>query len=219
MLVTAHGGAFGTGRNTRKYFEKIKDYNVDVIEVDIWRKGDFLYISHLPKIFPERFCLPLRFVFEFVRDHGFKVNCDVKTGGLVAPVTALAREMGVENRILFTGSVKPWEIKDVTSEVYLNKSFFKMAPVGENVGKIKARIESCASGRIKGINFNYKYLNDDFLKRCAEAELDISVFTVDDEEVQRRLVNYPAVVNMTSNIPDVTLKLLGRSVSKQGKRK
>lgn len=218
MIVTAHGGSFKTGRNTKKYFETIAAYNVDVIEVDIWRSGEHLYISHLPRLFPKKFSLPLSYVFEFVKKNGFMVNCDVKMGGLVKPVTDLARSMGVEKQILFTGSVQDYEIKDVTNEVYLNLSFFNMKPLGENVGKMKARIESYGKSNIKGINFNYKYLTDDFLKRCIEAELDISVFTVDDEEQQRRLVNYPVIVNMTSNIPDVTLKLLNRPIRK-GKSK
>ena len=138
MLVTAHGGSFGTGRNTEKYFQTIKDYNVDIIEVDIWKRGDLLYISHLPRLFPKLWTLPLSYVFEFVKEHRFKVNCDVKQGGLVKPVTELARSYGVEDLILFTGSVKPFEIKDVTNEVWLNRSFFGMPPVCENVGKMKA---------------------------------------------------------------------------------
>lgn len=214
MLVTSHGGSFGTGRNTKRYFDTIKDYLVDVIEVDVWACGDLLYISHLPRLFPKRSCLTLRFVFEFIKEHKFMVNCDVKQGGLVKRVTDLAKEMGVEKQILFTGSVKEYELNDTCGDIYLNKSFFKLKPIGANVGLIKARIERCGAKNVKGINFNYKFLTDDFLHRCAQADLKISTFTVDDEVAQVRLLNYPAIVNMTSNMPDVTLKLLNRPVKR-----
>lgn len=219
MLVTAHGGSFGTGRNTEKYFQTIKDYNVDIIEVDIWERGDLLYISHLPRLFPKLWTLPLSYVFEFVKEHRFKVNCDVKQGGLVKPVTELARSYGVEDLILFTGSVKPFEIKDVTNEVWLNRSFFGMPPVCENVGKMKARIESYGKSNIKGINFNHKYLSDEFLKRCTEADLAVSAFTVDDEKEQERLLSYPIIANLTSNMPDVTLKLLNKEIKRKKVKK
>lgn len=214
MLVTSHGGSFKTGRNTLRYFDTIKNYAVDVIEVDVWALGELLYISHLPRLFPKKRCLTLRYVFEYIKEHGFTVNCDVKQGGLVKRVTELAKEIGVEKQILFTGSVKEYELSDTNGDIYLNKSFFKLKPVGENVGLIKARIERCGAKNVKGINFNYKLLTDDFLNRCLEADVKISTFTVDDEAAQKRLLNYPAIVNMTSNIPDVTLKLLGRSVKK-----
>ena len=45
-MITAHGGALGTGRNTQAYFDNIDKYQADAIEVDIWKKGDLLYLSH-----------------------------------------------------------------------------------------------------------------------------------------------------------------------------
>ena len=70
MLITAHGGALGTGRNTPEFFETVKGYAVDVIEVDVYKKKDLLYISHLPKILPRK-ALTLEFVFDFIKEYGF----------------------------------------------------------------------------------------------------------------------------------------------------
>jgi len=41
-MITAHGGALGTGRNTKAFFKNIDKYNADAIEVDIWRNGSSL---------------------------------------------------------------------------------------------------------------------------------------------------------------------------------
>lgn len=103
MLLTAHGGALGTGRNSALYFETIKDYDADIIEVDVHKKGKLLYISHLSRLFPKK-AIPLSFVFEFIKKHDFSVNCDIKRGGLAKSVLELAREMGVANRVIFTGN-------------------------------------------------------------------------------------------------------------------
>ena len=34
-MITAHGGALGTGRNSRMYFDNVSAYNADAIEVDV----------------------------------------------------------------------------------------------------------------------------------------------------------------------------------------
>ena len=79
MLITAHGGALGTGRNSQKFFDTIKDYEVDVIEVDVQRRKERLYISHA-----SGFCAKkpsLEYVFEYIKEHDFMVNCDMKERG------------------------------------------------------------------------------------------------------------------------------------------
>ena len=44
MIITAHGGALGTGRNTKAYFNSIDKYGADALEVDIYKSGDLLYL-------------------------------------------------------------------------------------------------------------------------------------------------------------------------------
>ena len=53
MLITAHGGALGTGRNTPEFFETVKGYAVDVIEVDVYKK---IYCTYpiCPKFYPAK---------------------------------------------------------------------------------------------------------------------------------------------------------------------
>ena len=76
-MITAHGGALGTGRNTRLYFDNIGVYCADAIEVDIYRKDGLLYLSHLPAPLSYRKKVTLKEAFELVKRTGHKSNCDL----------------------------------------------------------------------------------------------------------------------------------------------
>ena len=158
MIITAHGGALNTGRNTKLYFDTIADYSVDAIEVDIYSgRGGRLYISHMPMLpWRQKRALPLSFVFEYVKEQGFKVNCDVKQKGLVKPVLDLARSLGAEEHIYFTGSVSPAEIKDLTAgEAALNVVFFGgLVPSVKTAEKFKKVIDDCQNERVKALNLH-----------------------------------------------------------------
>lgn len=212
MDITAHGGALGTGRNSQRFFDKIKDYPVDIIEVDIYQWRGHLYISHLPKLFPQKRAITLRYVFEFIKEHSFRINCDIKQKGLVKPVLALAKDVGVTENIIFTGSVSLKDICNLTEGcAYLNTVIYRpLKPVKENLHKIKAFIDNLNCAQIKGINLSYKYCTDEMLEKAHELGIRLSVFTVDDPKVLERLVKSPAIDNLTTNIPDAALKLLGR---------
>lgn len=211
MLLTAHGGALNTGRNTPAFFEKMKGYKADVIEVDIYRKGNLLYISHLPKLFPKR-ALTLNFVFEYIKEYDFMVNCDVKTKGLVKPVLDLAKEMNVTERVIFTGSVCRQDLNYLDAgQVYLNTGFFfPIIPKTNNLGSIKSIIESLNNKNIKGINLNYRYCNEDMLDMAKKVELKLSVFTVDKAEDLKRLTGRTELANITTNEIQKAIELKGK---------
>lgn len=219
MLVTAHGAKrfFNREKDTREFFATINKYAVDVIETDVRKKGDFMYISHLPRFFPKKHCLTFKYVLEYAKEYGYFVNCDVKQGGLVKEITELAAELNMEDKILFTGEVQENEIKETSADIWLNKKFFGLELFPENVAKIKERIENLAAPNVKGVNLKYTLLTEEFIEKCAEEGIDMSIFVVDDEEAQKTLLKYSNVKNITSNIPFVTLNLLGRKVDSDKK--
>ena len=93
-MITAHGGALGTGRNTRRYFERAAEYRADALEIDVRKKDGLLYISHLPAIFVKR-KITLAEAFDEVKKLGLRVNCDIKQRGIVKDVLELAKEKGI----------------------------------------------------------------------------------------------------------------------------
>lgn len=216
MLITAHGGALGTRRNSRSFLNKIALINVDVIEVDIRSCASNLFLSHLPTIAPF-IKMRLKKVFEFAIEYDFRINCDVKRKGLVKAVTALAESIGADDRLIFTGSVCIEDIKHIKKgEVYLNKPFFgKRKPKPDDVKEMKKIIEELDNKSIKGINLRDKFITDEFLQECTKYSLDVSVFVVNDEKAMDKYLSHQRIVNITTNRPDLLLKKINRKVYKQ----
>lgn len=198
-MITAHGGAMGTGRNTQAYFDNIDKYNADAIEVDIWKRGDTLYLSHLPSLFGYKKKLTLRYAFEVVKEKGIKINCDLKMNGIIQDVIALAKEVGVEDLLIYTGCAKLSDGKFMDcGEAWFNSMGIKYT--AKNVPKLKALMDSYRNPHFAGLNLNYAKINDEFLEECKKHGLRLSVFTVDNEEIMKK---YAKKIdgNITTNKP------------------
>lgn len=212
MLLTAHGGALGTRKNTIEYLEKLCVTEVGAIEVDVRTAGGEIVLGHwfAPPLKSRR--VTLRTVFEYALKYSKRVNVDLKKKGLIKRIVALAKEVGVENLIYFTGSVTPEEIKDLDGvDVYVNKGFYsKKYPLkSDNLSAIKEYLQSFGDGVINGININYKLTDEGLWKKAFEIGLGVSVFTVDDPEILKNILKMP-FENVTTNITDVALKELNR---------
>ncbi|MBD5086318.1 MAG: glycerophosphodiester phosphodiesterase [Clostridiales bacterium] len=197
-MITAHGGAMGTGRNTQAYFDRIDEYKSDAIEVDIWKRGKLLYLSHLPAISCKK-KLTLRYAFEVAKEKRVKINCDLKQKGIIAEVIALAKEVGMEDLLIFTGCVKLEDSKYIDcGEAWFNSMGIKY--VTANVKTLKEKLTSYNNPHFAGLNLKYTKINDEFLEECKKYDLKLSVFTIDDEEVMRK---YAKKIdgNITTNKP------------------
>ncbi len=213
MIVTAHGGAMDTGRNTHKYLDRMAQYNVDAIEVDIRKAGKTLYLAHTPFDLLNPKKLKLSEAFAFVKETGKKINCDIKNKGLIKPVLDEARKIGVEDKVMFTGAVTPGDVVNLTDGcAYLNVSFFPFPVKKGNVKKIKEFMEKFNNPRLAGINVNYRRLTPEFCEECLRENVVISAFTIDIKEHIEKIVKYPAVYNVTTNIHHKALEILGRKV-------
>lgn len=206
-MITAHGGALNTGRNTKKYFELMANLNADAIEVDIRSKKGELFLGHTHIPFMKKNRIPFSYVLEFCKKYNKRVNCDVKEKGLVKPIQQMAEAMGIEHLIYFTGSVSQDEVKDLGKcELYVNDTFLlpKFIITSSNLPKIKEYLDGFNSPSLKGLNVNCLYVSK---KVCLEAKalgLGVSIYTVDDEQALEELVNMD-FDNVTTNKIDVAL--------------
>jgi glycerophosphoryl diester phosphodiesterase len=206
-MITAHGGALNTGRNTKKYFELMANLNADAIEVDIRSKKGELFLGHTHIPFMKKNRIPFSYVLEFCKKYNKRVNCDVKEKGLVKPIQQMAEAMGIEHLIYFTGSVSQDQVKDLGKcELYVNDTFLlpKFIITSSNLPKIKEYLDSFNSPSLKGLNVNCLYVSK---KVCLEAKalgLGVSIYTVDDEQALEELVNMD-FDNVTTNKIDVAL--------------
>lgn len=208
-MITAHGGALGTGRNTLKYFEEMATHpEIEAVEVDIRSRGGKLWLGHVVVPFSPAKRIPLEYVFEFCKTHGKRVNCDVKARGMVRDVVKLAKSMDAVPNIYFTGSVSPDEVGDLDgADAYLNNSFYPYSLTEANVERIRDYIASFGAAELKGLNVNYKFAGAAVRRAVREAGLGLSVFTVDDEEALKLIVK-EGNDNVTTNRPDLAYKFL-----------
>lgn len=199
MMITAHGGAMNTGRNTQAYFDNIDTYKADAIEVDIWKKGNLLYLSHLPSPFCYKKKLTLRYAFEVVKEKKIKINCDLKQTGIIRDVIELAKEIGVQDYLIFTGEARLSDSQYVDcGQVWFNRMGIKY--VKQNVKALKELLDSFSNPHFAGLNLKYTKIDDEFLQECKKYDLKLSVFTIDDEEVMKK---YAKKIdgNITTNRP------------------
>ncbi|MDE6472321.1 MAG: hypothetical protein K2L52_04770 [Clostridia bacterium] len=198
MIITAHGGALGTGRNTKAYFNNIDKYGADALEVDIYKSGDLLYLSHWPSFFPKR-KLTLRYAFEHVKKTGMLINCDLKMKGIIQDVIALAKEVGVQDQLIFTGCVN---IND-SDIIDCGQAWFNSVGIEytkNNVKAIKEKIDSYNNPHFAGLNVNFKKIDLDFVAECKKYQLKLSVFRIDGGKA---LAMYGKIIdgNITTNQP------------------
>lgn len=206
-MITAHGGALGTGRNSKIYFENISTYQADAIEVDIYKQGGLLYLSHLPAFFSYKKKITLAQAFTFAKKNNVKINCDLKMKNLVKDVVALAKEMGVEDLLIFTGCVKITDNEVLTAgEAYLN-SIKGLPYTTKNVQKIKETLEATKNPHFAGINMRGCFASNEFMKECKRVGLKVSVFTIDTYKSLKRLVELEPE-NITTNFPVVAQSLV-----------
>ncbi len=206
-MITAHGGALGTGRNSRIYFENISTFKADAIEVDVRRKGGLLYLSHLPAPFSYRKKITLAEAFAFARKNNVKINCDLKGRGLVSEVIKLAKEMDVTDLLIFTGSVRLTDSEVLTEgEAWVNR--IKGLPYkAKNVARIKKALDDTNNPHFAGLNINKMYATDAFLSECKKYGVKLSIFTVDSYKELKRLVPMEPA-NITTNYPVVVSTIL-----------
>lgn len=201
-MITAHGGALGTGRNTYKYFEEMERHTeIEAVEVDIRRAGGKLWLGHVVVPFSKQKRIPMEFVFEFCKRNNKRVNCDVKLRGMVADVVKIAKDVGALQYVYFTGAVCKDDIPYLDgAEVYLNNSFYPFRLSEENLPAIKEYVGSFGVPGIRGLNVNYKFCGERLREAVTAAGMGLSVFTVDDLSELEKIVNC-GYDNVTTNQP------------------
>lgn len=207
MMLTAHGGAMNTGRNTQRYFDEMRKYAMEAIEVDIWKRGKVLFLSHSVPGFCIKNKIRLEYVLEYCRERGIKVNCDVKMPGIVKDVVALAKKCNAIDNIYFTGMVTRRDIKHLDgAEAYLNDTFFGLRNpfTVKNLDNIKRIMTSLQNPYVTGINFRYRYATDELIEKAAALGIKISLYTVDDVDALKTL--------LTKNIANITTNLIANAL-------
>ena len=230
-MITGHSGFENTGGGSLKSVETAIRMGLDCVEVDVR-----LDPEGTPRLSHDEFkdyksAVLLRDVFDLIARSSTCVNVDLKETRALYPVLALAEECRLkEGQLIFSGTVKGstlaadasiirrarvfWAHGDVLA-YYFEKSGKPLSP-GENVfGEDEDRgtdvymdaiIETARSMGVAGVNLTYRTLKPETLKRICESGFPISIWTVNDEEVLRRILKL-SPMNVTTMEPTLARRI------------
>ncbi|HQC54399.1 MAG TPA: glycerophosphodiester phosphodiesterase [Clostridia bacterium] len=209
-MITAHTGALNTGRNSSKFFERMKTVSTEGIEVDIRLLGNTPYLGHtfVPLLKSKR--IAFSSVLDYCKEHNFILNCDIKLRSGVKRTCEVIRSCNAENNVYLTGAVTSKHLSLLKGiPVFCNSIFYSPTcgiPSVFSLEKIKTYLDGLGHGEIKGLNISKIIATDAFLEKANALGINLSVYTVDDENTLRRLLEY-GVKNITTNQPLLALEL------------
>lgn len=206
-VITAHSGCEGTPDNSIEHIRTALSCGAEMFEIDVHEHGGVLYLTH-NRLEDYTGCPTLAQCFELAAAHPTMcINCDVKTFGLTAPVIELAKQYGMESRILFTGSVAPDErplLNASLSDWWL--SLWCSDHEEEDLANA-CRTYRELDNLYRIINLDQKMVNDRVVRTMKETGHTLSVWTVNTEEGLRRIMNTGAAANITTRIPKLALAI------------
>lgn len=192
-MITAHSGADRTPENSLEFVKYAMQTEVDALEVDV-RMGEngILIISHDKT---DENAVQLAQVFRLMRERPqMRINCDLKEYGLEVAVRQLALLSGLKTeQILYSGSVRPvavmepcawrdvevfWNIEEYIPNIYQDAD--KEDMLYEQAAYRISR--ACRKYGIHTVNVNEKIATEEFIRILRENEIDLSAWTVNEEE-------------------------------------
>ena len=213
-MITAHSGCSGTPANSMEYIEKACSLPIAALEIDIRRRpGGELLLTHDP--IADVPLVRLEDAFAYLRDKQIQINCDLKEYELEGGILEVAERNGIaRDRIIFTGSVTRartfmQSCKDVCVMINpeeLLPAFYTDIRVKKNE-TMHAMLDVCKESGYSAINIDFRVMDDELYRMCADAGIAVSAWTADREEDMRDLCE-KQVVNITTNHPELALEII-----------
>ena len=201
-IITAHSGCEGTPDNSIEHIRTAIASGAEAFEVDIhYVNGELILTHDAPE--GEDKVPTLTDAFRLASEHpSICVNCDLKQDHIKEHVIALAKEYGMEDRILFTGSYYHEEefpmMAETTADWWIN--------MDHNSADTAYAVYASLNHEYRMFNIHQNTANvEGFLDRVMAAGYHLSVWTVNDEERMRQLMAIPCVRNITTRKPKLAL--------------
>lgn len=205
--ITAHTGCEGTPWNSIEHIEAALASGAETVEIDIQNAGGLLYLSHDAVEEPES-RPTLRQCFEMILPyHKVMINCDVKHFGLVRPVIELGREIGINQRIHFTGQVNNDDAQYLKESGEISgwwNSVFPSARQTEAIREAVAYLNGYNRDRV--ICVEYHMVTPELLEYVRRNGYNFTVWTADEDEDLRALMKL-GLVNITTKRPVRALEI------------
>lgn len=213
-MVTAHSGSEKTGNNTEKFLDYVRKTNPDAFEVDVRKSRGELVLWH--DEVPEGMeAVRLTDAFQLMKENeDICINCDMKQEGMAEEVYQLAKEYGLLERLIFSGSVSLTEIKEFPNLSKVSRVFYNVENIlpkfysysKEEIEQQMELVNTVDFKQLKElgitvINISFRHCSEEFLHKMKEEQMGLSVWTVDEPQVMKQMLACPQVINITSNYP------------------
>ena len=211
--ITAHSACEGTEPNSREHILAASASGAEYIEIDIRYDGEQLYLSH-DKTVDSAHCVKFETLLQLISPYPtLFVNCDVKTDGLLEMIGATAKRYNMEHRILFTGGSnnRHEECRALGADLWyslwrINNSDSEEGIKALNEAQIRDAVEHCKKTNCPCINIDKRIVTAENIAFVKENGLNYSVWTVDNEDQIRFLLEH-RVANITTREPRLALRL------------
>ena len=202
-VITAHSGCEGTPPNSRAHILAAIASGAEMVEVDIRERDGLLYLSHDEGEDP-RECVSFDEFLDLISPvPALRVNCDVKTDGLIESVMNDAGRRGQGWRILFTGQCNHRGdlIADLGADLWIS-----MWPTRDNETAVKEAADTYRSVADPILNVAYPMISEENYAYLRERDMNFSAWTVDDEANLRRFLEM-GITNITTRKPCLAMAL------------
>ncbi len=197
--LTAHSGADGTPDNTLAFVRYALTTEADALEVDV-RKNTKTGELQLGHDAVNTDAQSLKEAFELLKVHpSMKINCDLKEPGLEREVQELAEELGIKDRLIFSGTVDPFAIEDEAfrrEQIYWNieeqiPGLYERCREDFDYRLIAAEMmcDKMDAAGVDTVNCHHGLVDKEFLKAFLKRGKKLSVWTVNDMEKLTWLFN------------------------------
>ena len=178
-LITAHSGAENTIDNTLESIRVMAASGADIFEADVRLVDGVLVMSHdAPK--PGETADSLEECFKIMQQHdGVRAQMDLKMGDMVEKIDALAQKYGLSKRLIYAGGVSE------TDAAYARANGLT---VWYNSDSFPKDSDWVAGVNALGFDTLNLYFGDVSEKLLSENAHYLSVWTVDDEAMLRKLL-------------------------------
>ena len=196
-LITAHSGCLGTPPNSIASIEKGIACGADFVEIDLNFTADGTpVLSHdKPKAGAELYKNALEVL---KKNPKVEFNLDVKSTANLKEAFAMAEKAGVSDRIFFSG-VKEEFVAEFKRQCPDARFYYNVYPGKKtNIDDLVKRAKEIGA---KGLNLNYRSANANIVRKCHDAGLLVSVWTVDRKKDIDRMKKLGVDCIATNNPP------------------
>lgn len=234
-LVTAHTGCMNTQENSMDSVLTAVKSDADFIEVDVRSTKDHVavlyhnsfvidYLGNVFNIYDLSFdelkrisdgndfhLAKLDDILDLVKEYGKKINLDLKGPFAAQPMAKLILNKDMIDEAVITGC--RYELVYYLKRIYPRLSFYLNADESDfmNIEEFNKKcVRDALSAKCIGINLQYGRCNADLIKKAKENSLVISVWTVNDVDAMKNMVDMKVDSITTKNVTDLLNLLRGK---------